>query len=161
MLRNPAQNLPRLGCISDKCGTIARTTWLDFCGNRVSGHFATNVNDLFDGVAVAIAEIERTIDPRFQCQYVRLGQILDVDVVAHAGAVARFIIIAEDEDFFAFSLRHLQDKRDQVTFRVVCLAILFGSAAGVEIAKEYTFNAMDYLSPLEDSFAEELGLAVN
>ena len=60
MSRNPAENLPRPGCISHKCGTIARTTWLNFCGNRVSSHFATNVNDLFDGVAVAIAEIERT-----------------------------------------------------------------------------------------------------
>ena len=48
-----------------------------------------------------------------------------------------------------------------MTFRVVCLAILVGSAAGVEIAKEHTFNAMDYLSPMEDFFAEELGLAVH
>ena len=160
MLRNPAENLPSSGGISDKCGTITKTTRLDFYGDRVSGHFATNVNDLFDGVAVTIAEIERTVDIRFECQYVRLGEIPNVDIVAHAGAIPRFIIIAEDKDFFAFSLRHLQDKRDQVTFRVVCLAILVGSAAGVEIAKEYTFNAMDYLSPMEDFFAEKLGFAV-
>ena len=47
-----------------RVASIARTTWLDFCGNRESGHFATNVNDLFNVVAVAIAEIERTVDTR-------------------------------------------------------------------------------------------------
>jgi hypothetical protein len=54
MLRNPVENLIRLADASNKCGAIASTTWLDFWENSVSVPFATNVNNLFDGVAAAI-----------------------------------------------------------------------------------------------------------
>ena len=72
-----------------------------FGGNRVSGDFAADVYDLFDRVAVAVAKIEPSADPRFEGLNVRLGKIPDVDIVPHAGAIACFIIIAEDDQFFS------------------------------------------------------------
>ena len=57
-----------------------------------------------------------------QRQQVRLGQVVDVDVVADAGAVRRRVVGAEDLDVRPLPERHLEDERDQVRLRVVVLA---------------------------------------
>ncbi len=45
-----------------------------------------------------------------------LGEVFYVDVVANAGAVVGFIVIAEDVDFFTFSLCDLENQGDEVAF---------------------------------------------
>src|SRR5690606_9433882 len=58
--------------------------------NRVAGDLAAGVDDLADRVAVAGAEVEDAVRARLvraQGQQVSVGEVLDVDVVAHRGAV--------------------------------------------------------------------------
>ena len=91
----------------------------------------------------------------------RLCEILDVDVVAHAGAVAGFIVIAEDGDLIALAERNLKHERNKVAFGVVRFAIFFRCTAGVEVTQENALDSMDLLSPLEYFFTEQLGFAVD
>ena len=68
---------------------------------------------------------------------VGVGQVLDVDVVADAGAVGRRVVGAEDGDVLALAERDLEDERDQVRLGRVVLAdrAVVGGAAGVEVAE--------------------------
>ena len=58
----------------------------------------------------------------FQRRHVGRGQIVDVDVIANAGAVGGGIVVAENLDTLALSQRHLQHQRNQMRFRVVVFA---------------------------------------
>ena len=64
------------------------------CPGDRSGH----VHHLFDGEADAVAQIKDVVLPALhqviQRQNVRLGQVVDMDVVAHTGAVLGGIVVA-------------------------------------------------------------------
>ena len=67
----------------------------------------------------------------------RLGQILDMDVVALAGAIGRRIVAAEDAERPALVERRLDGERDQVGFgrvRFADVAVAVG-AGRVEVAQ--------------------------
>ncbi len=57
-----------------------------------------------------------------QSQQVRLGQVVDMDVIAHAGAVRRRVIAAEHLDMRPQSHRGEDRERDQMRLGVVVLA---------------------------------------
>ena len=57
-----------------------------------------------------------------QREQVRAAEVLDVDVVAHRGAVGRRVVGAEDRDRLALAGRRLQHERDQVRLGIVVLA---------------------------------------
>ncbi len=64
-------------------------------------------------------------------------EIGHVHIVAHAGAVVRVVVGAEDGNVRPGAVRRLQHQRDEVRFRIVLLAQLaLGiGAAGVEVTQ--------------------------
>ena len=74
----------------------------------------------------------------------RLGQIGDVDVVAHRGAVGRRVVGAEDRERSPAAVRRLDRQRDEVRLRGVVLAdFAVGiGAGGVEVAKRRVAQAV-------------------
>lgn len=70
-------------------------------------------------------------------------QVVDVDVVADAGAVRRIVIRAEDFDVFLFPGQREQDVGDEVGFRVVVFTdqAVLAAAGGIEIAQENALEA--------------------
>src|SRR5262249_25160750 len=70
-------------------------------------------------------------------QQMRLGQVIDVYVIADAGAVRRRVVGAEDFDGRALAHRGLNHQRDQVRLGVVVLAdgTVRAGAGGVEVAQ--------------------------
>ena len=71
-------------------------------------------------------------------------QIVDVDVIANAGAVGRGIVVAENRDVFALPERHLQHDRNQVRLGRVVLAhvALRARAGGVEVTQRRVAQAV-------------------
>src|SRR5271155_5387240 len=57
--------------------------------NFFAGDFFAHLNDLFDGIAIAISQIIKSGFARRESENMRLRQILDVDVIADARAVGR------------------------------------------------------------------------
>ena len=84
-----------------------------------------------------------------------------MDVVANAGSVAGFVVITEDKDFIALALGYLKDERDEVALGMVGFAILFGSTAGIKVAKEDAFNIVNLSTPFKDVFAEVFRFPIN
>lgn len=157
----PAELCASFGGVGYECCAVSGAPRLDFGGNGVSGDTAADIDDFFDGVAIAVAEVEGAANAGLEGENVRLCEVFDVDVVAYTSTVTGFIIIAEDVDFFAFALCDLKNEGNEVAFRYVRFAVGFGGTAGVEIAEEDAFNAVDLLGPLEDFFTEEFGFAVD
>ncbi|MCY1307524.1 hypothetical protein D9M70_574530 [compost metagenome] len=69
----------------------------------------------------------------------RVGQIKHVDVVAHAGAVARVVVRAEDLEALPAAKGSVDRKRDRVRLGLVPLAdaAFRIGARGVEVAKDH------------------------
>jgi hypothetical protein len=110
VLRIPTEHGFCLCGIGDKRSAVAGAAGLTFCRNFMTGYFAADIDDFLYSIAVAIAEVEGAGDAGLERKDMCLGEVLDVDVVAHAGAVAGFVILAEDKDFFALALGDLQEK---------------------------------------------------
>ena len=51
-----------------------------------------------------------------------VGQVVDVDIIANAGAVGRGIVVAKNRDLLALPERNLQHDRDQMRFGIVIFA---------------------------------------
>ena len=71
----------------------------------------------------------------FEREHVRAGEVVDVDVVAHRGAVARRVVGAEHLHVVADAGGGAQHERDQVRLRVVVLAERPAGAGDVEVAQ--------------------------
>ena len=86
----------------------------------MAGDRARSLDHFEIGEAVAVAEV---VGPaaqpikRFERQDMGLGQIGDMDIVAHAGAIPRRVIAAEDRHAVALAERHLEHHRDEVPLR--------------------------------------------
>ena len=96
-----------------------------FTGDCLARHLFEQCDHFADAVAAADADVVRQAGSRpdlLQREDVRGGQVIDVDVVADAGAVGRRVVGAEDLDVRALAERGLEDERDQVRFGVVVLA---------------------------------------
>ena len=93
-------------------------------------------------------------------QHVHLGEVADVDVVAHAGAVGGRVIVAEHVDRDARPGRALKDDGDQVRFRVVVLAAVLSGTGGVEIPKRRGMDSIRPIEPVQGAFECELGLPI-
>ena len=166
VLRLPSQHPDGLLRGGDQLGRVARAARGNLGGNRVSGDRSGHVHHLFDGEADAVAQIKDVVLPALhqvvQRQNVRLGQVVDMDVVAHTGAVLGGIVVAEDADRLPLLQRHLQDNRNQVGLGVVRLTDLAGGvrAAGVKVAQRHIAQAVCEGNPLHHLLHRELGLAV-
>ena len=134
--------------------------------NRVAGDFAADVDDFLHARAVAGAEVELECTCR-GCSFsmagdVGGGQVVDVDVVADAGAVGRGVVGAEDVDRLALAERDLQDERDEVRFGVVVFAdrAVGGGAGGVEVAEGGVAEAVGVRVVGQRVLDDQLGEAV-
>ena len=92
VLRRPAQIGADAVARGDQLGGVAGPPRTDDDRHRVPGHLADRVDDLLHGEAGAVAEV---VDPVLagrgggEGEQVGVGQVLDVHVVADAGAVGR------------------------------------------------------------------------
>src|SRR3989338_4114947 len=139
--RLPSKRLRRLTGIGDKTRGIPGPP-------RTHAHLyffpsdtLDSAQDLLHGIAVAVSQIE---DPAFQAakkrlerQKMRRGQVLDVNVIANAGAVRRVVVVAEDHELFVLSGDGAKDVGNDVRFGLMALAGLPSRmrAAGVEITQ--------------------------
>ena len=126
--------------------------------------FARGLDDFADAEAASVAEIVGELvllAQRIEREHVRARQIADVDVIADAGSVGRFVVGAKNRDEFAFALRDLQNQRNQMRFGMVGFALVCGRAGGVEIAQAGVTQSVDLVKPLEHLLDEEFGFAVS
>src|SRR5699024_9896116 len=90
ILRLPAQHGLGLLRGGDELGGVASPAGRDLSGDGVSGDGPGHLDDLVDGEAHAVAQVEdvvvSTLHQVVQSQDVGLGQVGDVDVVPDAGA---------------------------------------------------------------------------
>src|SRR5438445_8893730 len=111
----------RLGRVSIKLRRVSRAPVPEDGWNRSRGYPADRLYDLLDGHASPGAKVDRQafssaleVLERFQ---VGAGQIADVDIVAHASAVRRIIVRAEDLDFVDDARCRHQHSGNQMRFR--------------------------------------------
>src|SRR3712207_3061521 len=72
-----------------------------------------------DGEAAAISAVENMVrsrigDQLFEGMDMRIGEVADMNIVADAGAVGRFIVGSEDRDILALADRRLDRDLDQM-----------------------------------------------
>lgn len=69
----------------------------------------------------------------------RSGEIGHMDVIANAGSIGGWIVVAENIDFFALSCRYFKHQRDQMCLRIVRFTKLavFIRPRSVEISQRY------------------------
>ena len=103
----------------------------------------------------------------FDClksSYVTRGEVADVDIVAHTGAVRSVIIIAEYAELLALSYSHLSDIRHQIvrnTVRIFTDSARWVSADRIEIAQEHHIPfRVSLLHVHHHLFEHRLGLTV-
>ena len=87
-------------------------------------------------------------------------QIGDVDVVAHAGPIGRFVVCAEEGQGLALARGDLQEQRDQVGLLPVALAVAGGGARRVEVAQAAVAQPVRGPVPAQRALEGQLGLAV-
>ena len=109
-------------------------------GNFLSGHPLAGGDHLADTRAAASAEIVKSTLLDAERQNVRLREIDDVDVVANAGAVRRFVIGAVHLDVLLLPKRDFEHVRNQVSLAAMILPVFFRGAGGVEIAQRDEFK---------------------
>src|SRR6266480_4751669 len=73
-------------------GGIARAAWFFEGGDLFASDFFAHADDFAHRVAVAVAQVVEALRAGCQGEYVSLGEIHDVDVIADAGAVGRRIV---------------------------------------------------------------------
>src|SRR5437588_2604258 len=90
---------------------------------------------------------------------VRLGQITHVNVVADAGAVRRWIIVAINFQYTTFAVNRLERCRNQMSLRVVNLADLstFISPGSVEITKAHETQSVSAVVGFKGIFKSQFG----
>ena len=132
----------------------------------MAGDLPGHVDDLLDGEAHSVAQVEHVVVPALQqiiqSQDMGLGQIGDVDIVPDAGAVLGGVVVAENGDLLPLAVGHLEDQGDQMGLRGVRLANGSGgmSAAGVEVPQGHIPQAMGPAGPGHHLLHGQLGLAV-
>src|SRR5579871_4246455 len=95
-------------------------------------------------------------------QHVSFSQIVDVDVIAHAGAVGRGIIVAEKFEGTTLPGDRLQRAGNQVSFRLVHFADVssFVGTGGVEVAQADRAQSVSTAVGFEGIFKKQFRNAV-
>lgn len=119
----PAEDFPGLLGIGNQAGRVAFAARTVADGDFPAGDFFSRFQDFPDGKPQAGSQIEAfrgaALHQVVHRSQVGVRQVVDVDVVADAGAVRRIVIRAEDFDVFLFPGQREQDVGDEVGFRVV------------------------------------------
>ena len=65
----------------------------------------------------------------------RIGEITDVNVVAHTCPIVRSIVVTENRNVIDFLPCRLQHEGDQMSFRIVTLTSCWTRTGGVEVTQ--------------------------
>ncbi len=123
--RSPTQSLSRQARVGDQFRRVTRATRTHRFRDRVTGNFATRLDDLANARSPAGPQVQAQTFSRlqtFERPQVSITQIVDVDVVTDTGSVRRGVVIAENGDFVALPQCDLQHDRYQVRLGIVVLA---------------------------------------
>ena len=113
------------------------------------------IDDEIAAVRIAVA-LERLI--KFgQRLNVRLSQVPDIDIIADAGAVARWPVDAGDGEMVDFSQCGIDELADDMRrfFDVNSASVFRIGADGIEIAERDPFHSVRFAGILQDHFHDE------
>jgi hypothetical protein len=147
----------------DEIGRIAGASRGFHERNFPAGDAACGGDDFADAEAGAVAEIVDAlvgVVEGAKDEEVRLGEIVDVDVVADAGAVGGGIVGAKNMDRAGGTKGGAKDVGDEMGFGVVVFRMAVPCAGSVEIAKDGVAESMNPVEPFEHDFGLQFGLAV-
>ena len=162
----PAEDGFGFGGVADEFGGVAGAAGAVADGDGFAGDFFGGGDDFFDGEAAAGAEVDggafAAVAEVGECEGVGGGEVVDVDVVADAGAVGGGVVGAEDGDGVDVAPDGHEDAGDKVGFGVVVFAdaAVEVAAAGVEVAEEDGLEAEGGFAVAEDAFEHEFAGAV-
>ena len=92
----------------------------------MSRNLSRSFDYLTNGVAYAVAEVENValaaIVEVLYSKNMSLCKVGNVDIVTDTSSVWSVVISAVNGDCFTLAIGHLQNKRNKMTFRVMCLA---------------------------------------
>src|SRR4030095_9890128 len=93
--------------------------------DRLSGDFATTLDHFAHTRAAASAEIVESTGRSVERENMRMGQIDNMDVIANAGAIRRFVIGPENLNMFFLSQCNLEHVWNQMRFAAVIFSKFF------------------------------------
>ncbi len=147
----PAEKFFRFGIISGEIRRLSGPRPLEPDREGFAAKRLHRFDDFEDRMAGSGTQIDLDAlvvrEEPFKGAHVRVGQILDMDVVAHGAAVAGWEIGPVDDDLFFYPERRLDHGRDQMGFRVVVLSD-FSIQVGpgdIEIPEDGRFDAVGRL----------------
>mmetsp|Transcript_6631 Transcript_6631/g.15185 ORF Transcript_6631/g.15185 Transcript_6631/m.15185 type:complete len:337 (+) Transcript_6631:88-1098(+) len=113
-----------LAGVGDDRGEVARPPVADLVSDGLSGGLLEGLHHLKDRVALTGAQIVDNasrvqLQNLLQSANVPIGEVHDVDVVAHAGAIDSVIVVAKDRQELPSSHSHLLDERHEVVGHAV------------------------------------------
>ena len=166
MARRPAELRPRDRGIGDHSRHVAGPARSLDHGEIDAGDAADRIDHLADREAVAIAAIgdeARPAGPQIGERVgMGIGEVADMDVVAHAGAIGRVVISAEDLDLRALAERGLAGDLDEMggaLGRLARAALRIG-AGDVEIAQRHIAEIVGARRVVEHPLRHQLGAAI-
>lgn len=164
----PAQLGLRLGGVAVAGGDVARAAWLDGVGHVQPVRLLKGVHHVEHRVAVACAQVvdgeALALLDGLQCGDVSGGEVHDVDVVAHSGAVGGVIVVAKDSQLLASANGGLGDVGHEVVGDAVGV-LAYESALvrpdGVEVAQQHHVPLIVGVLHVDEHLLEHaLGLTV-
>ena len=132
----------------------------------MSRNLSRSFDYLTNGVAYAVAEVENValaaIVEVLYSKNMSLCKVGNVDIVTNTSSVWSVVISAVNGDCFTLAIGHLQNKRNKMTFRVVCLAdcAAFISTASVEVTERNVSQTVSFGCPLEHFLHSKLCFSV-
>ena len=121
----PIERLLRQRRIGNQFRRITGATLTGYFRNLMTSDFSASINQLPNTRARTGAEIQfETFSglQKLKRLQVRRGKIVNMDIVANARAIWRWIVVAEHGDVLALSQCNLQDKRNKMRFWIMIFA---------------------------------------
>src|SRR6266566_7635517 len=159
----PAENALELFLAGDENGGITGPARTQFAGDLAAGDAFRDVDDLQNGKAAAVADVEgfagNAVD-LLEGTDVGIGNIEHMDVIADAGSVRRGVIRSKDIDVGQAASGCIKNTRYEMCFHAMIFAARTGSSSGVEIAETHVLESGVEFVIGQNLFENELGFSV-
>ncbi len=87
-------------------------------------------------------------------------EVVDVNEIANAGSVARWVVATEDRDARPLTQRNLQDQGDQMALGAVGFTASAGCPGRVEVTQTRVAQAVSAVQPTRHPFDNQLRFPV-
>jgi hypothetical protein len=147
----------------DKDGGIPGPAGENLFGDFTAGYKANRVQHFTYGVSGTRADIEGSAGDAaevFERAKMGISDVQNVNVIADAGAIWRWVVRAKDSDVRVASLDSLQGERDEMGFVAAAFTAIAGSASNIEITEGDVIQASVPAVVGEDIFKDEFRFAV-